>query len=189
MTKKAARLRLINGSKPAEGNKPTKQKDFYAYRRNYPFARLQRRGEPVWSQVTPSGDYSQDYETGRDYALLFWKECGSRGSVGLDLAYILIGIHEAKRQPQYLSGKRMKHNLSGVEIGFLQTIGELMTAARNATFLVALGPGDQGYLRALGQKSLEEKMALAADMIGSMADGTKRPRKPTLTVVSSNQIA
>jgi len=150
------------------------RRDEHAYRDQLPF--MGKRGCGWWF-VKPSGDYQRDYATGREYALQFWKVCGKHGNMGLDLSSILIGLHEAKR-PRRRKGVRHDHNLSGVEIGFLRTIGDLFQASMYATVMVGIGPKRLAK-RDLSRREGKQKIKAAAGLVGILAsvrhEGQLRP--------------
>jgi hypothetical protein len=85
----------------------------YAYRNNLSFMNRKARGSRWWN-VSPTGDYQADYETGRQHAMEFWRQCGAMGTFGLDLSSILLAIQDLRK-------KR-----SGIEVGFIRTIGEIV---------------------------------------------------------------
>ena len=43
----------------------------YAYRNKLPFVAKAKSGSEFWWNVTPSGEYEDDYQTGRAYAVAF----------------------------------------------------------------------------------------------------------------------
>ena len=152
------------------------RRDEYAYRDQLPFVGKKGSG---WWFVKPSGDYQRDYATGREYALQFWKVCGKHGNMGFDLSSILIGIHEAKRpRRRYPSGKLADDNLSGIEIGFLRTIGDLFQASMYATVMVGIGPKRLAK-RDLSRREGQQKIKAAAGLVGILAsvrhEGQLRP--------------
>jgi hypothetical protein len=145
-----------------------KRSDKYAYRDELPFMN-QKRGSGFWS-VKPSGDYLRDYDTGREYALQFWKVCGKHGNMGLELSSILLGILEAKRP-------RIRR--SGIEAGFLRTIGNLFQAAMYASVMVSAGPKRIAARDFPKARETSRKLKLAVGLVGTLANamhcGTARP--------------
>lgn len=112
---------------------PNRRKDEYSYRDELPFMARGRR--PSWWSVTPSGQYQIDYQTGRAYAVAFWRACGGRPACGLELGQILFAMHDpARRKSKRWDG------LSGIEVGFIRTIGEIIDIATAVPVLVGQGP-------------------------------------------------
>jgi hypothetical protein len=67
-----------------------------------------------------------------------WSICGGRPTCGIDLGQILFAMHERPR-PRTKAYRR--HNgLSGIETGFIRTIGEIVDIAVGVPVLVGLGP-------------------------------------------------
>jgi hypothetical protein len=97
--------------------------------------------------------------------------------MGLDLSSILIGLHEAKRSRRR-KGVRFNHNLSGIEVGFLRTIGDLFQASMYATVMVGIG-SKRLAKRDLSRREGQQKIKAAAGLVGILADetscGTVRP--------------
>jgi hypothetical protein len=118
---------------PVMPTKPRRKRDKYAYRNKLPFMMLDGQRAGFWC-VKPSGDYVRDFTTGREYALQFWKVCGKHCNMGLDLSEILLAIHDAKKQ---VRRRGVGRNLSGIEIGFVRTIGELFQASIFTTLMVS----------------------------------------------------
>jgi hypothetical protein len=107
--------------------------DQYAYRRKLPFVGNDKGGD--WWNVTPSGRYEADYQTGKAYAVAFWRICGGRPNVGSDLGGILMAMHAPTRR------RSQRHNgLSGIEVGFIRTIGEIIAITVGVPVLIGLGP-------------------------------------------------
>lgn len=81
-----------------------------------------------WWHVEPTGDYAADYKTGQEYAMTFWRVVGGRPQFGTDLSQIAMEM--IQRQAVYGVDKKGR-GMSGIEIGFLRTIGDLfdITAA------------------------------------------------------------
>jgi hypothetical protein len=50
-----------------------KHRDRYAYRNKLPFVAKAKSGGEFWWNVTPSWQYEADYQTGRAYAVAFWR--------------------------------------------------------------------------------------------------------------------
>jgi hypothetical protein len=151
-----------------------KRSNEYAYRDRLPFVNPKESGSSFWWSVKPSGDYERDFATGREYALQFWKVCGKHASMGLDLSTILIALHKLKRpQHRYVTGKLADHNLSGIEIGFLRTVGDLLQASMYATVMVGIGTERLAKRDFLRREGLQ-KMKAAAGLIGVLAEATHR---------------
>ena len=100
----------------------------YAYRNKLPFVAKAKSGSEFWWNVTPSGEYEDDYQTGRAYMVAFWSICGGRPTCGIDLGQILFAMHELPRPrtKAYRRHNGLAGNLSGIEIGFIRTIGEIV---------------------------------------------------------------
>jgi hypothetical protein len=99
------------------------RKDEYAYRDKLPFMRSTTFRAPNWWNVTPSGDYEIDCQTGQTYAAAFWRVSGGRPLCGIELGQILLAMHDPGRR----KSEPLRHNgLSGIEVGFIRTIGEIM---------------------------------------------------------------
>ncbi len=76
----------------------------------------------TWA-VQPTGDYCEDYETGKAYALEFLKSCdGTFGWCEL-LPQIAVGMVVAGPTGARPDGKPM---VNGVVIGFMGTIGQVL---------------------------------------------------------------
>jgi hypothetical protein len=113
----------------------TKSKDPYAYRDRLPFVLPHSRGRaadrPTWWNVNPTGDYKTDFQTGKEYAVTFWKVCGGRSACGLELGQILFAMHDPLRP------RSDRHDgLSGIEIGFIRTIGTIVDFAVQVPVIV-----------------------------------------------------
>lgn len=113
------------------------RKDKYAYRNKLPFMSRRTRAlhHSSWWNVTPTGDYVADFQTGKEYATAFWRVCGGRPTCGLELGEILFAMHDR--------GQRRSHRwngLSGIEIGFIRTIGTIIDLTTGAAVLAAYGP-------------------------------------------------
>jgi hypothetical protein len=87
-----------------------------------------------------------------------WKVCGAHGNMGLDLSCILIGLHEAKRP-----------KLSGIEIGFLRTVGDIFQASLYSTVMIGIGPKRLAK-RDLGRREGAAKTKVAPKLVGLLAD-------------------
>jgi hypothetical protein len=97
------------------------RKDLYAYRKKLPFFDRKRGTSATWWNVSPTGNYETDYQTGQEYAAAFWRVSGTTGCAGSDLGQILLAMHEPSRK------KSKRHNgLSGIEIGFIRGIGDII---------------------------------------------------------------
>jgi hypothetical protein len=139
------------------------RKDLYAYRLEMPFMNYQRgKGYSLW-EVKPTSDYSKDYDTGRDYALKFWRAAGNHPDLGLGLSSVLLAIAERHR------GARNR-NLSGIEIGFLRTIGEIVQASVYAAVMIAAGPSRLRRNDLPKKRETKDKLTAAAGLIGILAD-------------------
>jgi hypothetical protein len=110
----------------------------YAYRNKLPFVAKAKSGSEFWWNVTPSGEYEADYQTGRAYAVAFWSICGGRPTCGIDLGQILFAMHERPR-PRTKAYRR-HDGLSGIEVGFIRTVGDIVDMAVGVPVLVGLGP-------------------------------------------------
>jgi hypothetical protein len=134
MTVSQATLATATPTKaPVMPIKPRRKRDEYAYRNKLPFMMLNGQRAGFWC-VEPSGDYVRDYTTGRGYALQFWEVCGKHCNMGLDLSEILLAIHDAKK---HVRRRGVGRNLSGIEIGFIRTVGELFQASVFTTLMVS----------------------------------------------------
>ena len=152
----------------------TKRSNKYAYRDRLPFFNRNEKHPSCWWSVKPSGDYQRDFATGREYALQFWKVCGAHGNMGLELSEVLLALHKTKRpRHRYVKGKLVDHNLSGIETGFLRTVGDLLQASMYATVMVGIGAKRLAN-RDLPQRESLQKIKAAAGLIGVLADATHR---------------
>src|ERR1700722_20531279 len=122
-------IRTVQRTATAKGNAMSARKirnDLYAYREKLPFfvARARRTGPRLnpWWNVSPTGDYGADYQTGAEYAAAFWRVCGKTGHAGDDLGQILFAMHAPGRK----KSKRDDDGLSGIEIGFIRGIGDII---------------------------------------------------------------
>jgi hypothetical protein len=156
-----------------------KQNKEYAYRNQLPFVNPKESG--LWS-VKPSWDYERDFATGREYALQFWKVCGAHCNMGLDLSTILLALHEVKYpRHRFVTGWLADHNLSGIEVGFLRTVGDLLQASMYATVMVGIGAKGLAK-RNWPRRETLQKMKAAAGLTGTMADAIHRDRVTPSTV-------
>jgi hypothetical protein len=146
----------------------------YAYRDKLPF--IGKGHFFGWWSVKPSGDYQRDFATGREYALQFWKVCGKHGNMGLDLSSILLAVCEVTRGRRRTGVRRS--GVSGIEVGFLRTIGDLFQASMFATVMVGIG-SKRLAKRDLSRREGQQKSAAAAGLVGILAHdfhrGTVQP--------------
>jgi hypothetical protein len=183
-----ATLKLINGgASDGDGGKPAKDEDPYAYRLNLPFVkRYGGRGRALhWWHVNPTGDFCKDYDTGREYALEFLRQCANRGNMGTDLSNILWALHEVKRtkRRRLRNGKYVKTRPHGIELGFMRGVGELFQSSMLAIYLVKMGP-DRFAARNISQKEMDNIIATAVDLVLTLSKSHGSARqKPALTVV------
>jgi hypothetical protein len=105
----------------------------YAYRDKLPFTDRKAQGPGYWWSVNPTGDYQADYEVGRQYAMDFWRQCGAHGNFGLELGEIMFAMHRLERKR---SGAR-RDRLSGIEVGFIRTIGEIVVCLVGTPALIS----------------------------------------------------
>jgi hypothetical protein len=147
----------------------------YAYRDKLPFVARNKSGGEFWWNVAPSGEYEDDYQTGKAYAVAFWSICGGRPTCGIDLGQILFAMHERPR-PRTKAYRR--HNgLSGIETGFIRTIGEIVDIAVGVSVLVGLGPeylakGKTG----LSSRETSLRIGMAAKLTGILLVATNCAR-------------
>jgi hypothetical protein len=102
-----------------------------------PFRKCRTRGVPgSWWNVAPTGNYTEDYETGRSYAVpllpLMLRNDGPSS-----LSMILGDMFEAvarRRKGKYSRGEK----LSGIEIGFMRGLGDLILCGIASTVYVGL---------------------------------------------------
>ena len=83
----------------------------------------------VWWNVTPTGKWGEDFMVGRQYALTFWKVCGSGRAFALQFQHIILGMLTTVKNyksPGY----------SGVEAGFLLALGELSGGVKHIQALL-----------------------------------------------------
>ena len=92
--------------------------NLYAYREKLPF----HARNSCWT-VSPTGNYEADYQTGQKYAATFWRVCGTIGYAGEELVQILFAMHEPGRKKR---SKITPGGLSGIEIGFIRGIGDII---------------------------------------------------------------
>ena len=111
--------------------RPKKDEPSYAYRDELPFFVNRRSAKNAWWNVMPSGDYFADYKTGEEYAAAFWRVCGGRPTCGLDLGQILFAMHDPGRQRS-----DRYDGLSGIEVGFIRTIGQIVDIAVGVPVMV-----------------------------------------------------
>jgi hypothetical protein len=137
-----------------------KAKDLHAYRNQLPFFKASATGRQAWWNVNPTGDYEADYQTGEEYALAFWKVTGGRGTCGLELGQILFAMHDPLR-PKTDS----PHGLSGIEIGFVRTIGVIIDFATSLPAFV-----DQVAKRRKKIKITPRQVRGAAKIMGVLLD-------------------
>jgi hypothetical protein len=148
----------------------------YAYRDKLPFVARNKSGGEFWWNVAPSGEYEDDYQTGKAYAVAFWSICGGRPTCGIDLGQILFAMHELPRPrtKAYRRHNGLAGSLSGIEIGFIRTIGDIVDMTVRVPVIVGLGP--QGFKRlAKGKKPLSSRetsvrVRMAAKLTGILID-------------------
>ena len=144
----------------------------YAYRDKLPFVARNKSSGEFWWNVTPSGRYEADYQTGKAYAVAFWSICGGRPTCGIDLGQILFAMHERPR-PRTKAYRR--HNgLSGIETGFIRTIGEIVDLAVGVPVLVGLGPQTFKRLakgkKPLSSREMSVRVGMAAKLTGILLE-------------------
>jgi hypothetical protein len=118
----------------ARSRKSKNVSSLYEYRKQLPFMFKGRvlpdQRKSHWFthrwHVEPTGSYEADYKTGQEYAMTFWRVVGGRPQFGSDLSQIAIEM--IQRQAVYGVGKKGR-GMSGIEIGFLRTIGDLFDIA------------------------------------------------------------
>jgi hypothetical protein len=148
----------------------------YAYRDKLPFVARNKSGGEFWWNVAPSGEYEDNYQTGKAYAVAFWSICGGRPTCGIDLGQILFAMHELPRPrtKAYRRHNGLAGSLSGIEIGFIRTIGDIADMTVRVPVIVGLGP--QGFKRlAKGKKPLSSRetsvrVRMAAKLTGILID-------------------
>ncbi len=97
-----------------------KTEDAYAYRSELPFVKRHDGDRGIlWWSVKPTGRWVEDFALGRRHALKFWEVCGSGRAFALEFQQIILGMLTAARSPTGPTA------YSGIEAGFLLTIGEL----------------------------------------------------------------
>jgi hypothetical protein len=94
MTKPRIR-RALSNQRSARLARRAKLERQYAYRDKLPFVARNKSGGEFWWNVTPSGEYEADYQTGKAYAVAFWRICGGRPTCGIDLGQILFAMARA----------------------------------------------------------------------------------------------
>jgi hypothetical protein len=97
----------------------TKKDDPYGYRGKLLFIKYSNRPSSiVWWNVTPTGKWVTDFNVGRQYARKFWDVCGSGRTFALEFQQVILGM--------LMTAKNYGDSgYSGIEAGFLLTIGEL----------------------------------------------------------------
>jgi hypothetical protein len=144
----------------------------YAYRNNLPFVNRKSLDGLSWWSVVPTGNYQADYEVGRRHAMEFWRQCGTNGNFGLDLGQILMEMHSPKRK------RSDRHNgLSGIEVGFIRTIGELMACLIGIPALVGSLPKNSTKLK-IKKSVFKKKIKTTVDFVGLLVrSGHERERE------------
>jgi hypothetical protein len=95
-----------------------KKNDAYDYRSKLPFVKYDGGRSVVWWNVTPTGKWVTDFNVGRRYALKFWEVCGSGRKFALEFQQVILGM--LTKAKNYKGA-----GYSGIEAGFLLTVGEL----------------------------------------------------------------
>jgi hypothetical protein len=95
-----------------------KKNDAYDYRSKLPFVKYDGGRSVVWWNVTPTGKWVTDFNVGRRYALKFWEVCGSGRKFPLEFQQVILGM--LTKAKNYKGA-----GYSGIEAGFLLTVGEL----------------------------------------------------------------
>jgi hypothetical protein len=140
--------------------KASKSRDPYAYRRKLPFMGRTRHAS-TWWDVSPTGNWNADFETGKKYAMTFWRVAGSRSSFGLDFGEIMFGMMVAETQRRH----------SGIEVGFIRTLGDLMGWLFQLPVVVGRGFDEKKKsFRRLPRPVLRKGVWAATRFIGLIAD-------------------
>jgi hypothetical protein len=108
-----------------------------------PFTDRKAQGRGYWWSVKPTGKFHADYEIGRQHAMDFWRQCGAKGNLGFDLGEILLAMYSPKQGRH----KGRRDHFSGIECGFIRTIGELMACLVGVPALVSSLPENSRKLK------------------------------------------
>jgi hypothetical protein len=167
--------------------------ELLAERDALPFRKCRTRGVPgSWWNVAPTGNYTEDYETGRSYAMpllpLMLRNAGPP-----ILSHILgdmINVVSRRRGGMYRHEK-----LSGIEIGFMRGLGDLIVCGIASTAWVGLhgaGKGPKDYTPKHGEISVkliallatsaaerdhQGAVAIRAELEGATRQRRRRSRK------------
>jgi hypothetical protein len=158
-----------------------------------PFRKCRTRGVPgSWWNVAPTGDYHKDYATGRSYAVpllpLMLRNAGPP-----TLSTILGDMFEAFARRKGKYSRRGK--LSGIEIGFMRGLGDLILCGIASTVWVGLhgaGKGTKDFTPKHGEVAVklidllatssiehdrQEAAAIRAELEGATRQRRRRSRK------------
>jgi hypothetical protein len=100
--------------------KPAKQKSQY-HRYRLPF--FNKKARCAWD-VTPTGNYAADCETGRAYAVAFLKSCDASIGWSSLLSNIVADMIRAGTNGTFSDGHP---KINGVVVGFMSEIGRALT--------------------------------------------------------------
>jgi hypothetical protein len=106
--------------------KRVRQKSFYEL---YPMPFFKRETHDSWN-VTPTGDYSKDCETGTRYALRFLETCD--GTLGWSASLSSIIQDMIRKGPQGKTFADGDKSCGGLIVGFTSTIGKVLAIGLDA---------------------------------------------------------
>jgi hypothetical protein len=123
-----------------------KKKDAYDYRSKLPFVKYDGGRSVVWWNVTPTGKWVTDFNVGRQYALKFWEVCGSGRKFALEFQQVILGMLTKAKNYEGAG-------YSGIEAGFLLTVGELSGGVIHVDALLQNYEARAPRKRAVGEPS------------------------------------
>jgi hypothetical protein len=136
-----------------------------------PFHKCRTRGVPgSWWNVAPTGNYMEDYNTGRTYAVpllpLMLRNAGPPA-----LSMILGDMFEAvarRRKGKY----SRREKLSGIEIGFMRGLGDLILCGIASTVYVGLHEKGSKELAEISARVTPKHGEIAVKLIALLATST-----------------
>lgn len=138
IAKAAPRSRKRTTAKSAKGRKPD---ELDAIRNALPFFRAGgRKVDASWWNVTPSGNYSADLETGKAYARAFLPMMtfnAGASTLGHIVSHMAVAGRDQQKNPKAYRG------IDDIALGFLMEIGNSLQAALMSLAIAACAVKDR----------------------------------------------
>lgn len=131
--------KIVARKPPLKENRRARSKsDLEIARDALPFFKMRSGSDPTsWWNVKPTGNYTRDFITGCRYAgmvLPLMRYVAGPSSLGWIIRDMQAAV--AKRR----GGRRQSDKWSGIEVGFVRGLGDLIVAGLASTTLVASSP-------------------------------------------------